>query len=369
MIYMDNAATTKVLDEAAQASVRCMTENFGNPESRHAHGLAAHAKTEESRKILARAMGIDADELFFAPSATAANNTAIRGAVATKRKGRIISTAFEHPAVEEVLKDLEKTFEVVRLLPAGGKITADSFRQALTPDTVLVTCMQVNNETGAVTPLKEMATVLKRSGIDAPFHSDAVQGFLKEDFRYSMLDMATFSGHKMHAPKGIGALYVKKGLRIKPLLLGGGQEKNLFSGTHNVPAIVGWGTACTVLEKRKESDRNRAKDLNNILRKGILDLGGEINSPEDASPYILNAAFPHYLGENILNYLSNRNICISTGSACSAKKPSRVLSAVGKGDLSRFSLRFSFCGENTEEEAFLVLEALKDALKDIATVR
>lgn len=366
---MDNAATTCVSDEAAQKSLRYMTETFGNPESRHGFGIAAHSAVEESRKILARAMGIEPDELFFAPSATVANNTAIRGAVASKRKGRIISTAFEHPAVEEVLKDLEKTFEVVRLVPVGGKITADAFRQALTPDTILVTCMQVNNETGAVTPLKEMVTVLKRSGVDAPFHSDAVQGFLKEDFRYSMLDMATFSGHKMHAPKGVGALYVKKGLRVKPVLWGGGQEKNLFSGTHNVPAIVGWGAACESLKEDKEERRRTVEKVNEILRTGIVDLGGEINSPQDASPYILNAAFPGYLGENILNYLSERGICISTGSACSAKKQSRVLSAIGKGDLSRFSLRFSFCADNTEEEARLVLYALKDALKDISTVR
>lgn len=369
MIYMDNAATTRVLDEAAQASLHCMTDGFGNPESRHAYGLTAHSAVESSRKILAHAMGIESDELFFAPSATAANNTAIRGAVSSKRKGRIISTAFEHPAVEEVLKDLEKTFEVVRLIPTGGEITAEAFRQALTPDTVLITCMQVNNETGAVTPLKEMVTVLKRSGIDAPFHSDAVQGFLKEDFRYSMLDMATFSGHKVHAPKGVGALYVKKGVRIRPVLLGGGQEKNLFSGTHNVPAIVGWGTACKILEAKKGEDRKTAESINTVLRKGILNLGGVINSPENASPYILNAAFPKYLGENILNYLSERNIYVSTGSACSAKKPSRVLSAVGKGDLSRSALRFSLCGDNTEEEAYVVLQGLKDALKDISTLR
>ncbi len=314
-------------------------------------------------------MGISDEELYFAPSATVANNTAIRGAVVSKRKGRIISTAFEHPAVEEVLKDLEKTFEVVRLKPENGVITVKSFREALTPDTVLVTCMQVNNETGAVTPLKEMATLLKRSGIDAPFHTDAVQGFLKEEFRYSMVDMATFAGHKVHGPKGIGALYLRKGLRIKPLILGGGQEQTLFSGTHNVPAVMGWAAACKQMQEEKAEVRAKVEAIHRQLREGIVALGGEINSPEHGSPYVLSAAFPGYLGENILNYLSGREIYLSTGSACSAKKPSRVMTAIGKEHLSRNTLRFSFSRFNSEEEVPVVLQALSDALQEISKVR
>ncbi|MBQ4323601.1 MAG: cysteine desulfurase [Clostridia bacterium] len=365
MIYMDNAATTRVTDEGAAAAERCMTKVFGNPESLHGFGLTAEHALNGARKTLATAMGIAEDELFFAPSATVANNTALRGAVANKRRGRIISTAFEHPAVEEVLKDLEKAFEVVRLIPDHGVITADSFRQALSPDTVLVSCMQVNNETGAVTPLKEMAQLLRRSGIDAPFHTDAVQGFLKEDFRYSQIDMATFAGHKVHAPKGIGALYLRKGLRIRPAILGGGQEKNLFSGTHNVPAAVAWAESCKIMQGEKHDVRTRIERINVRLREGILALGGEINSPDGASPYVLNAAFRGTLAENILHYLSQKEIYISTGSACSAKKPSRVMTAVGKGDLSRYSLRFSFSRYNTEEEVPVVLEALSEALNHI----
>lgn len=366
---MDNAATTKVFDEAAQRAIKAMTDGYGNPESRHGFGFEAQKDLTEARKILAQAMGVTDEEIYFTPSATTSINTAIRGAVASKRGGRIISTAFEHPAVEEVLKDLEKTFEVVRLKPVEGKITVDSFRQALSPDTVLVTCMQVNNETGAITPLKEMATLLKRSGIDAPFHSDAVQGFLKEDFRYSMLDMASFAAHKVHGPKGVGALYLRKGLRIKPTLLGGGQEKNLFSGTHNVPAVAGWGVACRMMIDRKEETLQKVRQINEKMRKGLSELGAVINSPNDASAYVLNAAFPGYLGENILNYLSGREIYISTGSACSAKKPSRVMTAIGKEDLSRFALRFSFSGENRIEEVPVVLQAVADALREIATVR
>lgn len=369
MIYMDNAATTRVIDRAAEAAKRVMEEDFGNPESRHGFGFSAEKILTESRKTLAKTMGVDHEEVFFAPSATVANNTVIRGAVAQKRSGRIISTAFEHPAVEEVLKDLEKSFEVVRLQPENGKITADSFRKALSPDTVLVTCMQVNNETGAVTPLKEMATVLKRSGIDAVFHTDAVQGFLKEEFRYSTVDAATFAGHKVHAPKGVGALYLRKGLRIRPTVLGGGQEKNLFSGTHPLPAIAAWSEACKVMSEEKEDVRHKVETINRTLREGILALGGVINSPDGASPYVLNAAFPGYLGENILNYLSEKEIYISTGSACSAKKPSRVMAAVGKGELSRFALRFSFSRFNRPEEAEAVLQALAEGLKEISQVR
>ncbi len=366
---MDNAATTKVFDRAAEKTMQYLTIDYANPESRHGFGFSAQTALSEARKSLAKAAGVTEEEIFFTPSATVSNNTAIRGAVASKRKGRIISTAFEHPAVEEVLKDLEKTFEVVRLKPEHGKITVDSFRQALSSDTVLVTCMQVNNETGAITPLKEMATLLKRSGIDAPFHSDAVQGFLKEDFRYSMIDMASFAGHKVHAPKGVGALYVRKGLRIKPVILGGGQEKNLFSGTHNIPAIMGWSVACNIMREQQEETRKKIETINRKMREGLLELGAEINSPDDASPYVLNGAFPGYLGENILNYLSEKQIYISTGSACSAKKPSRVMTAIGKEHLSRYALRFSFSGENTEEEIPIVLQALADALKKISTVR
>ncbi len=369
MIYMDNAATTRVLPEGAERAKELMCAGWGNPESRHGFGLSAENALNAARQSVAKAAGVTPEEIYFAPSATVANNTALLGAVAGKRSGRIISTAFEHPAVEETLKTLEKSFEVVRLQPTGGNITPESFRNALTPDTVLVSCMQVNNETGAVLPLKEMVQILRRSGISAPFHTDGVQGFLKEDFRYSSVDMATFAGHKVHGPKGIGALYLKKGVRIKPMISGGGQEKNLFSGTHNVPAAAGWGIACDILASEKTQNREKVRNINAKLRAGFAALGGQINSPEGASPYVLNVAFPGILGENLLNYLSEKGIYISTGSACSAKKPSRVMTAIGKGDLSRFALRFSFSRYNTEEEAEEVLKAVKCGLSDIAKVR
>lgn len=368
MIYMDNAATTRVLEEAASLAKNIMTEHFGNPESLHDFGLEAEHAVTKSRRILSAAAGVSEEEFFFTPSATIANNTALRGAVASKKKGRIISTAFEHPAVEEVLKDLEKTFEVVRLKPENGEITVKSFRDALSADTVLISCIQVNNETGAVTPLKEMAALLRRSGIEAPFHTDAVQGFLKEDFDYSLVDMASFAGHKLHAPKGVGALYLRKGLRIRPFILGGGQEKNLFSGTHNVPAIAGWGEACTVMTKEKDAVYKNILTINRIMRQGLLELGAEINSPENASPYVLNASFRGTLAENILHYLSKQNIYVSTGSACSAKKPSRVMTAIGKGELSRYALRFSFSRYNAPEEADAVIQALSHAIKEISPV-
>lgn len=369
MIYMDNAATTRVFDEGAELAAKIMTEGFGNPESLHGFGLTAEHAVTEARKAIAAAAGVTEEEIFFAPSATAANNTALRGGVASKRSGRIISTAFEHPAVEEVLKELEKTFEVVRLNPEKGKITVDSFREALSPDTVLISCIQVNNETGAITPLKEMVSLLRRSGIDAPFHTDAVQSFLKEDFRYSMVDMASFAGHKVHAPKGVGALYIRKGLRLRPVILGGGQEKNLFSGTHNVSAIAAWGVSCNAMRKEKTAVRKNIEAINQKMRQGLLSLGAEINSPDDASPYVLNASFRGILAENILHYLSEREIYVSTGSACSAKKPSRVMTAIGKGDLSKHSLRFSFSRYNTPDEADAVLKALSDAINEISPVR
>lgn len=369
MIYLDNAATTRVFPEAAQAAYDAMTDGFGNPESLHGFGLRAEQTVSAARRKIAQAAGVGEDEIFFAPCATVADNAILRGAVKNKRSGRIISTAFEHPAVEETLKELEQTFEVVRLRPEHGLITVDAFRAVLSPDTVLVSCMQVNNETGAVTPLREMAAMLKQSGIKAIFHTDAVQGFLKEDLRYSLLDAATFAGHKVHAPKGIGALYLKKGTRIRPFYGGGGQEKDLFSGTHNVPAIAAWGKACEIGLARKAEARENVAHLNLILREGLIERGAKILSPENASPYVLSAYFPGILGENILQYLSAREIYLSTGSACSAGKPSPVMEAIGLGEISRYVLRFSFCGDNTEDEIRTTLSALSDALRDILPVR
>lgn len=365
MIYLDNAATTRVLPEAAKAAADAMTEGYANPGSLHEFGFQAEKIREKARKSVADAAGVLPEEIYFTPSATIANNAVLRGILATKRSGRILTTAFEHPAVEEVLKAAEANFEVVRIPPEHGQIRAERFREALTPDTVLITCMQVNNETGAVTPLKEIAQILRRSKIPAPIHSDAVQGFLKEDFRYSLLDAATFAGHKIHAPKGIGVLYLKKGTRIRPIFFGGGQEKGIFSGTENLPAIAALGVCCDRLAPQKNEEYERIRILRDRLKEGLISLGAEINSPENASPYLLNVAFPGYPGENILHFLSARGIYISTGSACSSKKASRVMSAIGKAELTRYALRFSLSRETEADEIDETLAAVADALRSL----
>jgi cysteine desulfurase len=265
----------------------------------------------------------------------------------------------------ECFKQLENNFEVVYLKPENGVITKEIFLKALTPDTIFVSIMQVNNETGAISPLKDIAKAIKESGINAVLHTDAVQGFLKEPFNYHTVDMASFSGHKTHGPKGVGGFYLKKGIKIKPVTFGGGQEKGIFSGTSNTPAIMGWGAAAQELDKNFDSIREQVMALKNTASEKLTALGGIILSPEKATPFILNIAFPGYIAENILHYLSKHDIYVSTGSACSSKKGSHVLKAIGQEKLQKSSLRLSFSHYNTMDEILILSEVMEKALKDI----
>lgn len=365
MIYLDNAATTRASKRAADAAYEIMTENYANPSSLHFGGILAEREMEKARGTLSKIMNVDKEELFFTSGGTMSDNLAIKGYLSTKRNGRVITTAFEHPAVLECFKQLEQTFEVVYLKPENGMITTKLLMDALTPDTVFVSIMQVNNETGAISPLKELAKVIKESGIDAVFHTDAVQGFLKEPFNYHIVDMASFSGHKTHGPKGVGGLYIKKGIKIKPITSGGGQEKGVFSGTSNTPAIVGWKAAAEELDENISSIINNVTCLKNLAEDKLSALGGIVLSPRNASPFILNIAFPGYVAENILHYLSNHEIYVSTGSACSSKKGSHVLKAVGQEKLQKSSIRLSFSNYNNQEEILFLCNVMEKALKDI----
>lgn len=362
MIYFDNAATTKPFVFSAA------DKNYFNPASLHDGGLSAEKALENARKKLAGHMGILPEELYFTCGGTISDNLAVRGFLQGIRGGRILTSEYEHPAVFECFKSLERDFEVVYLKPENGIVTPNSVQEALTPDTRFVSIMQVNNETGAVNPIREIASLLRRKKI--PFHTDAVQGFLKlKDFDYSRVDMASFSAHKNHAPKGIGGLYIRKGIRVRPLIFGGGQEKNIFSGTVNVPGAVAWADAADRLVSDAENNDRTVSEINAFLRRETVRLGGKVLSSEDASPYVLSVAFEGYIAENILHFLSEREIYVSTGSACSSRKASRVLKACGLEQYSQNTLRFSFSGENTPAEAEECVNTLSLALRALMRIR
>lgn len=364
MVYLDNAATTKPSDAAIAAGDEIMRECYANPHSLHDFGISAEKKVEEARKTVALAMGVPADCLYFTSGGTMSDNIAIRGFLSGKKGGRIITSAFEHPAVLECFKSLEKTFDVVYVSPdKSGKISAESVLEKITPDTALVSIMHINNETGAINEIGEIAEYTKRLGI--PFHTDAVQAFLKTPFRYSKVGMASVSGHKVHGPKGVGALYIAKDIKAKPVIFGGGQERNIHSGTVNTQGIVAFAAAVKEEAENLEKNMQKVKILADRTKSEIEKLGGIIVSPEDASDYIVSAALKGYIAENILHYLSRKDIFVSTGSACSSKKGSHVMESLGLSEYSKNTLRISFSSYNSEEDVEIFARELKNALGEI----
>ena len=367
MIYLDNAATTKVCPEAAAAALRCMTEEFGNPSSTHAPGRTARTALKEARAAIASSIGAAPGEIFFTAGGTEGDNWAVRsGATHMRRKGRhIISSAAEHDAVRRSLDALEREgFDVTRLSPAAdGSIHPEDVLAALREDTVLVSLMLVNNETGAVTDIAAVAAALKAAGSDALLHTDAVQGYLKVPFAAKTLgaDMITLSGHKIHAPKGVGALYVRSGLRLPPLIVGGGQEDGRRSGTENLPGICAFAAAV----KAAQEDTDALSRMAALRRRAIDALQAE--APDIAvngggAPHILNLALPGYRSEVLLNYLDAKGISVSKGSACKKGARSHVLEAMGlPPKVIDGSLRVSLCRFTTEEDVDVFCRTLLEA--------
>ncbi|WP_297721278.1 cysteine desulfurase family protein [Intestinimonas sp.] len=373
MIYLDNAATTRVCPEAAQAALTAMTEGFGNPSSRYAHGAAAAERLRADRAAVAAAVGCLPEELFFTSCGTEGDNWAVRAAVEHgRRKGRhIITTAIEHTAVLEPIRALAgEGCEVTYLRPdRHGHISVDDLAAALRPDTVLVSMMLVNNELGTLLPVREAAAAIRAAGSPALLHTDAVQAFLKVPFtpRDLGVDLLTISGHKVRAPKGIGALYIRKGLKLKPLLLGGGQESGLRPGTEPTAQIAALATACNAWLPHREAYTDRMVQVKNHFLDSFSAAlpQGVVVSPGDA-PHICAVSLPGYPSEMLVRELSDRGICVSSGSACHRGKPSHVFAATGrpKGELLGV-LRVSFSPESTAEEC----DALVEALTEICSAR
>ena len=373
MIYFDNAATTKVSDEAARAVYLAMTESYGNPSSSHALGREAREIIGTARKTVAAAIGAQPETIYFTSGGTEADNLAIISAAENmkRRGGHILTTAIEHDAVLKCMAELERQgFEVEYIKPdRHGDIPVSAFESALREDTVLVSLMLVNNEVGSVLPVAEVSKMLRRRKSQALLHTDAVQGFLKIPFTVKSLgaDLLTLSAHKIHGPKGVGALYVRKGLRLLPRSFGGGQESGLRAGTESVPLIAGFGAAVEQGLKSRERDIAEMSKIRDYIRAQL-----RVRLPEAkilgsaAAPHILCLSLPGYKSEVLLNWLDMRGMCVSKGSACKKGRRSHVLEAMGlsSGEIDG-ALRVSLSAQNTMEEAEAFVSAFAEAKNEL----
>lgn len=367
-IYFDNSATTKPYDEVAAAVFDTMKNNYGNPSSLHKLGIEAERAVKQAKERVAAALKAAPNEIFFTSGGTESDNIAIRGAAKANRGRHIISTPIEHPAVLNTLSDLESRGYKIDYTPvdSDGKVILSEYRKLIRPDTFLVTAMIVNNEIGTVEPIAEMSKILKSINPRAVFHVDAVQGFGKIPMTADSLgaDLISLSSHKIHGPKGMGALYVRSGTRIKPIIFGGGQQQGLRSGTENVPGIVGFGLAAKIAstdisEKASEMERLKTR-LKNGIKNNIDNI--MINTPEKQAPHILNVSFGGVKAEVVLHSLEMQDIYVSSGSACSShkKEPSYVLTEIGvPRKMIDGSIRFSLSEFNTDADVDTTVEALK----------
>lgn len=374
MIYLDNAATTKPCPEAVSAALEAMTDNFGNPSSLHRAGLNAQLAMDKARRTIADSLGAAPDNVIFTSGATESNNLALRGATAAygKKRRKIVASAVEHASVDETLADLEsKGFEVVRVSPREhGRFCPEDFINACDENTVLLTMMYVNNETGYVLPVKEVFTAVKRRFKDIVTHTDCVQAYMKLPVKANQLgaDLISLSGHKIHGVKGVGALYIRKGIRLIPVVTGGKQEKGIRSGTESVPLICAFGAAVGKLSPTIKERYERVSELKARLAELLSAIEGVgINSPEDGSPYVVNISAAGKRSEIMLHYLEGREIYVSSGSACSKGQQSGVPAQFGiTGKRADSALRISMTADTTEAE----IEAFAAALAEgIASVR
>lgn len=367
MIYLDNSATTKPCPEAVDAMVNALTTGWANPSALYSFGIEGAKALRTARAQTAAAMGAQPDRVFFTSGGTEADNWAVFSTAKRfgKKNRHIITTAIEHHAIEHPMKELEaQGYEVTYLAPdALGRITLDALKQALRPDTFLVSIMMVNNETGAVMPIAQMAKLVHRVCPDAVFHTDAVQGFLKVPFQAKTLgaDLISVSSHKIHGPKGAGALYISPRLRsLPPYLYGGGQESGLRSGTEAMPAIMGFAAACAAGTKTLSQDIAHEAALRDHLIQRVSAMEGvQINGAHDA-PHILSLSVPGVPTQNTLNLLQEDGICVSAGSACAKGHRSHVLTAMNvRPEVIDGAFRVSLCRYNTQQEIDLLADALE----------
>ena len=383
-IYLDNSATTALCDAAKQAMLQAM-ECYGNPSSLHAAGLEAEHMVKKAREQVSAALGVrnGAGQIYFTASGTEANNLAILGSVYAKERrtgNRIVTTEGEHSSVEKTLLELEKKgFEIVRIPTRQGVLDMDFAQKAIDKNTILVTAMMVNNETGALYDLKSLFALTKRASPNAVTHCDAVQGFMKAIFSPAAIgaDLMSVSAHKIHGPKGVGALYVSaeitKAKKLVPINFGGGQEQGMRSGTENVIGIAGFGAAAQQAQSTLRADLVRMTQLRTYLEQKLSEIEGiSLNLPRgNRAPHVVNLTLPDIKSETMLNELSQAQICVSSGSACAShgKATSRALAAFGlTAAQADCSLRVSLCPANTEAEIDALCAAMERGVKTLVRI-
>jgi cysteine desulfurase len=376
-VYVDNNATTKVAPEVLEVMLPYFSEYYGNPSSMHFFGGQVQKKVDEARAKVADFLGAEPSEIVFTSCGTESDNAAILGTLDSyPEKRHLISTRVEHPAVGNVSTYLgRKGYRITELsVDREGRLDLDGFRESLTDETALVTIMYANNETGVVFPIEEIGEIVKARGIS--FHTDAVQaaGKIPLNMKKSKVDMLSISGHKLHAPKGIGVLYIRKGTKFSPFLIGGHQEKGRRGGTENVPYIIGLGNACELAKKHLDEENTRVKALRDYLEAKLLEKipntlvnGDRVNR----LPNTLNVSFEYVEGESILLLLSDLGICASSGSACTSGslEPSHVLRAMGVPfTAAHGSIRFSLSIYNTKEEMDYIIEHLPPIIQKLRDI-
>lgn len=386
-IYLDNSATTRICDEALKKYTEVSKSVFGNPSSLHALGLAAEKELDLARRAVLTSVGATDARVIFTASGSEANNLAILGRAFAKeryrRGAKIITTAGEHASVLSPVSRLgELGFNVVQISTRGGKIDTDMLRSEMTPDVILVTVMMVNNETGALYDVAEVARIMRAKAPDALLHVDATQSYMKVPFTKKSIgaDMITVSSHKIEGPKGVGALIadekIFKARGLAPLILGGGQEGGMRSGTENVPAVAAFGEAVGVAMAKREERILKMTELREYLLKKLENTPSlsdiSVTLPEKAAPHIINVTLPSIKSETALHYLSSLGIYVSSGSACSSnsKHISSALTAYGRSEEEAdSSIRISLSHRNTKEELDALCSGLEAALKKLARKR
>jgi len=379
MIYFDNSATTQTIREAADRAYEAMTLSYFNPAAAYGAAFSVEKKVEEARAFSASLIGAQSDEIIFTSGGTESNNAAIFGTIKPMRgMRRIVTTETEHPSVYETIQAAAKTYGLeVAFAPLrpDGTVDVDRLSDVLTPDTGFVSIMHVNNELGGINDLDSIARKVRALSPGAVFHSDGVQAFMKVPTNRIPVDLYSVSAHKLHAPKGVGLLYVGKNVRFAGGQIGGGQERNLRSGTTNVPGILGFDAALRIYRANAFDWHARMRRVKDRLYRNLIAIPDVVlNGPsiETGAPHILNVSFIGVRGEVLLHALERYGILVSTGSACAAKKQgkNRVLNAIGiSGARQEGAIRFSFSPFNTEEEADIAAEAISEQVRMLRRYR
>ena len=368
--YLDNSATTRCLEEVTDKMVHIMREDYGNPSSMHMRGVEAEKYIKEAKAFFASNLKVNEKEIYFTSGGTESNNLALIGcAMANRRAGNhLITTSVEHASVLNTMKYLEEQGFRVTYLPVDedGRVSLDALKEAICEETILVSCMYVNNEVGAVQPIEEIGKIIREKNPAILFHVDAIQAYGKYHIYPNRqgIDLLSVSGHKIHGPKGVGLLYVNKRVKIRPILFGGGQQNGMRSGTDNVPGIAGLGVAAEMVYTDFDKKIQHLYDLKERMAEGLSKLGDiTINGMplREGAPHIMSVTFHGVRSEVLLHTLEEFGVYISAGSACSShkRKPSATLTAMGlsRADVES-TVRISFCEENTFEEVDYCLEAL-----------